>query len=209
MTKYEVEITERRGTLARLSAIRQASSDPHAGLDEAALVVEARGGSREAFGFLYVRHRATIGRYVSARISNPIEAEDITEAIFESAWRAMKRYHEQGVPFLAWLYRLAHNRVVDYYRAQRPTLSLIPEVHETIEEPGSALDLNIDANDLAKALDLLTDDQRQVVLLRFIHGLSGREVSQVMHKREDAIRALQFRALATLRRILSGEDASA
>lgn len=178
-------------------------------MDEATLIQQARDGSRDAFGVLYERHRATIARYVAARIRDASDSEDLTEAIFESAWRAMGRYREQGVPFLAWLYRLAHNRVVDHYRALRPTVTLVPEVHESIADTATPLDLNIDSADLLKALSILTDEQRDVIVLRFIQGMSGREVAQAMAKREDAIRALQFRALATLRRILAGEEASA
>ncbi|MHB8644432.1 MAG: RNA polymerase sigma factor [Thermomicrobiales bacterium] len=204
-----------RVTLLRAVAARRAARDPSSpsaaltDVDEAVLIEQARDGSREAFGVLYERHRATIARYVTARTRDASDAEDLTEAIFESAWRAMGRYREQGVPFLAWLYRLAHNRVVDHYRSLRPTVTLIPEVHESIEDTGPPLDLNIDSADLLKALHTLTDDQRDVIVLRFVQGMSGREVAQAMDKREDAIRALQFRALATLRRILSGEEVQA
>lgn len=204
--------TPSRATLLRAVAARRVARDPLSPslslieLDEGTLIHQAREGSREAFGALYERHRATIARYVAARIRDASDSEDLTEAIFESAWRAMGRYREQGVPFLAWLYRLAHNRVVDHYRALRPTVTLIPEVHESIEDTGAPLDLNIDSADLLKALHALTDEQRDVIVLRFVQGMSGREVAQAMDKREDAIRALQFRALATLRRILSGDE---
>jgi RNA polymerase sigma-70 factor (ECF subfamily) len=206
--------TMSRATAIRAIAARRAARadaalfapPPSPETDEAALIVAARQGDRTAFGFLYERHRTTIARYVAARIRDASDAEDLTEAIFESAWRAMGRYREQGVPFLAWLYRLAHNRVVDHYRALRPTVTLIPEVHESIEDTGAPLELNIDSADLLKALGFLTDDQRDVIVLRFVQGMSGREVAQAMDKREDAVRALQFRALATLRRILAGEE---
>jgi len=204
--------TPRRVTLLRAVAARRVARDRSSSsplaieADEATLILQARDGSREAFGLLYERHRATIARYVAARIRDAADAEDLTEAIFESAWRTMGRYREQGVPFLAWLYRLAHNRVVDHYRALRPTTTLIPEIHESIEDTSAPLDLNIDSADLLAALHDLTDDQRAVIVLRFVQGMSGREVAQAMDKREDAIRALQFRALATLRRILTGED---
>lgn len=207
------QITTSRASTIRAIAARRAARDaaasgaaPPPELDETTLIQHARGGSREAFGHLYERHRATIARYVAARIRDPSDSEDLTEAIFESAWRAMGRYREQGVPFLAWLYRLAHNRVVDHYRALRPMVTLIPEVHESIEDASAPLELNIDSADLLKALHALTDDQRDVIVLRFIQGMSGREVAQAMDKREDAVRALQFRALATLRRILAGEE---
>jgi RNA polymerase sigma-70 factor, ECF subfamily len=207
--------TMSRATTIRAIAARRVARDAAAlsgtllssEMDEAALILAARQGSREAFGFLYERHRATIARYVAARIRDASDSEDLTEAIFESAWRAMGRYREQGVPFLAWLYRLAHNRVVDHYRALRPTVTLIPEVHESIEDASAPLELNIDSADLLKALHALTEDQRDVIVLRFVQGMSGREVAQAMDKREDAVRALQFRALATLRRILAGEEA--
>ncbi len=196
-----------RAVVARRVARDLSSASPAtAEADEAALIMQARDGSREAFGQLYEQHRATIARYVAARIRDTADAEDLTEAIFESAWRAMGRYREQGVPFLAWLYRLAHNRVVDHYRALRPTITLIPEVHESIEDTSAPLDLNIDSADILKALHTLTDDQRTVIVLRFVQGMSGREVAQAMDKREDAIRALQLRALVTLRRILTGEE---
>ena len=208
----QATITSRATTIRAIAARRAARDASAVGvpfsaeMDEATLIHEARQGSREAFGFLYERHRATIARYVVARIRDASDSEDLTEAIFESAWRAMGRYREQGVPFLAWLYRLAHNRVVDHYRALRPTVTLIPEVHESIEDMSAPLELNIDSADLLKALHALTDDQRDVIVLRFVQGMSGREVAQAMDKREDAVRALQFRALATLRRILAGED---
>jgi len=209
-------MTTSRATTIRVIAARRAARDASASaaplsaeMDEAALIHEARQGSRDAFGFLYEQHRATIARYVAARIRDASDSEDLTEAIFESAWRAMGRYREQGVPFLAWLYRLAHNRVVDHYRALRPTVTLIPEVHENIEDSSAPLELNIDSADLLKALHALTDDQRDVIVLRFVQGMSGREVAQAMDKREDAVRALQFRALATLRRILAGEEIQA
>ena len=181
-------------------------ASPSPEMDEATLIHAARQGSREAFGFLYERHRATIARYVAARIRDASDSEDLTEAIFESAWRAMGRYREQGVPFLAWLYRLAHNRVVDHYRALRPTVTLIPEVHESIEDASAPLELNIDRPICSRRSMPSPSDQRDVIVLRFIQGMSGREVAQAMDKREDAVRALQFRALATLRRILAGED---
>lgn len=199
-----------RAPRRRAMAARRASGSAGAftEVDEAQLIHEARQGSRDAFGALYERHRATISRYVGARLRDPVESEDLTEAVFESAWRAIGRYRDQGVPFLAWLYRLAHNRVVDHYRAARPTLALIPEVHEGVEDPTAPLEAHIDAADLRKALHLLTSDQREVIVLRFLHGMSGREVAQALDKREDAVRALQFRALATLRRILAGEGDS-
>jgi len=208
MMTMTTSVAVQGATLTRVCAARKARvvCETWEAADEAEIVWQARHGSRDAFGQLYARHHATIARYVATRVRNPAESEDITEAIFESAWRAVGRYKEQGVPFLAWLYRLAHNRVIDHYRAQRPTLSLIPEVHESLVDGDNSLENNVNGADLIEALGLLTDEQRQVILMRFVYGLNGREVAQAMDKREDAVRALQFRALATLRRILTDES---
>lgn len=194
-----------RSALARVRAVRQVASAAAAS-EDAHLVSEAKQGNTDAFAELYRRYQPTIARYMLTRVNDHAEAEDLTEAIFESAWKAIGRYKEQGVPFLAWLYRLAHNRVVDHYRAQRVMLSLVPEMHEEVlVDDGNVLERNLHGADIAEALALLTDEQRQVILLRFVHGMNGHEVAQTMAKREDAIRALQFRAIATLRRALADE----
>src|SRR4051812_24008500 len=103
--------------------------------EEQRLVSRATRRDAAAFGLLYESHLDRVYRYVYYRVGSTAEAEDLTEQVFLKAWEAIGRYEARGVPFIAWLYRLAHNLVIDHYRAKRPTMPLedVPEA----EEPGA------------------------------------------------------------------------
>jgi RNA polymerase sigma-70 factor (ECF subfamily) len=158
-----------------------------------------------AFGELYDRFVDRVYRYLYFRTANHPEAEDLTEQVFLKAWEAIGRYRWQGRPFLAWLYRLAHNAHIDHVRSQRPTTSLNNEARPVeLPSPAAAVELarTLDADVLARALNALTPDQQQVIVMKFIEGLDNEQIAQSMDKREGAIRALQMRALMSLRRVL-------
>ena len=167
-----------------------------------------------AFGELYDRFIERVYRYLYFRTGNHPEAEDLTEQVFLKAWEAIGRYRWQGRPFLAWLYRLAHNAYIDHVRSQRPTTSLTSDQRPIeVPSPAAAVELAraLDADVLADALNQLTIEQQQVIVMKFIEGLDNEQIAQTMHKREGAIRALQMRALISLRRVLEnqGERGSA
>jgi RNA polymerase sigma-70 factor, ECF subfamily len=174
-----------------------------------ALVASAVRRDREAFGALYELYFERIYRYVRLKVGDPIEAEDVTAAVFLNAWRAVDRFspqHESS--FLAWLFRLAHNSLVDRYRRQRDLtpLDMVDESHLPVDarsDPASMLDWHLTVGELYQALQLLTDEQREVVLLRFVEGLSAREVGDIMGKQEGTVRGMQFRAIEALRRALT------
>lgn len=166
-------------------------------------------GDADAFGQLYEIYVDRIYRYFAYRISLRSDAEDLTESVFLRAWEAMPRYEQRGLPYGAWLYRLARNMVVDHYRAQKSDVSL-SEIHD--EGPNPIIDPDethqivqsrIEAEEVRSALSVLNEDQCQVVVLRFIEGLSHNEVAQLTNKTENATRAIQYRALQTLARALS------
>ena len=159
----------------------------------------------EAFGELYDRFVDRVYRYLYFRTGNRAEAEDLTEEVFLRAWQAIDHFRWQGRPFLAWLYRLAHNVLVDHVRRRRPTSSLDardgptePACHRSATE----LDRRLDADVLARAVALLTPDQQQVIVLRFVDDFDTDEIARALDKREDTIRGLQMRALRSLRRLL-------
>jgi len=166
-------------------------------------VVVARDAS--AFGELYDLFVERVYRYLYFRTGSHPEAEDLTEHVFLKAWEAIGRYRWRGRPFLAWLYRLAHNAHIDHVRSQKPTTSLNND-DRPIELPSSAaaveLTRALDADLLARALGQLTPDQQQVIVMKFLDGLDNEQIAQTMDKREGAIRALQMRALMSLRRVL-------
>jgi RNA polymerase sigma-70 factor (ECF subfamily) len=158
-----------------------------------------------AFGELYDRFIDRVYRYLYFRTASHPEAEDLTEQVFLKAWEAIGRYQWQGRPFLAWLYRLAHNTHIDYVRTHKPTTSLNNDERPIeLASPAAAVELarTLDADLLAQALGQLTPDQQQVIVMKFIEGMDNEQIALTMDKREGAIRALQMRALMSLRRVL-------
>lgn len=158
-----------------------------------------------AFGELYDRYVERVYRYLYFRAGSHPEAEDLTEQVFLKAWEAIGRYRWQGRPFLAWLYRLAHNTHIDYVRSQKPTTSLNND-ERPVDLASAAAQVEfartLDADLLARALCQLTPDQQQVIVMKFIEGMDNDQIAASMDKREGAIRALQMRALMSLRRVL-------
>ena len=158
-----------------------------------------------AFGELYDRYLDRVYRYVFYRTGNRTDAEDLTEQTFLQAWTAIERFRWQGKPFLAWLYTVAHNLVIDWRRHSAQSQSLDDDEHPIDMESTSAtreLVEWIDADLLADAIKRLTPEQQQVIILKFIDGFDTARVAQIMDRREGTVRALQLRALQSLRRHL-------
>jgi RNA polymerase sigma-70 factor (ECF subfamily) len=143
------------------------------------------------------------------RVGDRQAAEDLVGDVFVRAIEGLPAYQDTGSPFEAWLYRIAHARVVDYYRRQevRRAASLDDRLVANDESDLSQwVAQRDDVRRIWDALRHLTDDQQQVISFRFIAGYSTAEVARVMGKNEGAIRALQYRALASLRRLLEIES---
>ena len=162
---------------------------------------------REAFGELYRLYAPRIHRFVAYQVNDRVLAEDLTNQVFMRAMKAIGRYQHHSVPqFNAWLFRIARNVVVDHWRAKRDTVSL-DEALAT--ERGETLDAHFESlsrrEELQVAMQKLTEDQREVLVLRFGMGMSHREIAEQTGRNEEAIRALQFRAIRSLRAIM-GED---
>jgi RNA polymerase sigma-70 factor (ECF subfamily) len=170
--------------------------------DEAALVQRAIEGDREAFGDLYERLLPTLFRYVATRIEEVAEAEDVTEAVFVRAWEALDRYRPSGAPLRVWLFRIAHNLIIDRYRSQRPTESLDDEQRDPADSIEAGVLAEEEQRQLASALRRLEPDQREVLVLRFVNAFSHAEVAEIMGRSGGAVRVLQHRALNALRHVL-------
>jgi RNA polymerase sigma-70 factor (ECF subfamily) len=177
----------------------------------ASLIARAAQRDPAAFGTLYEMYFPRIYRYVLLKVGNAADAEDVTASVFLSAWRAVDRFVPQAeTSFLGWLLRQAHNATVDRLRRYRATWDL-QAVDESVMpvdwrfDPEQALDWQLTIDELRTAMGLLTEEQREVVLLRFVEGLSAREVGEIMGKQESTVRGLQFRALDALRRLLAPE----
>ena len=172
----------------------------------AVLVAQAQAGDQQAFATLYEQYRPLVYRFLRRRLDGSDETvEDLTEDVFVKLYEKLDRYVERGLPFTAWLYRIAHNQLVDYVRtlprnSAQPldTVADIPE-YQTGSEYRSVLDRET----LEPALARLTPEQRQAVELRFLQGMSVAETSAAMGRSEEAVKKLQARALANLRRSLT------
>jgi len=164
--------------------------------DDQQLVADARAGDRNAFAMLYRRHAAGVYRYVLLRVEGPEEAEDLTATVFVRAWQSLSAFR-QDCPFTAWLYRIARNSIVDHYRTRRRHQPL--EVVDAVAAPPATSE---DVLVVRKAMDALPEEQREVLLLRFVEGLSHEEVAASLGKSIGACRVIQYRALKAISRIL-------
>ena len=173
--------------------------------DEEKLAGRAREGDQAAFAQLYEEHFDRIYRYVAIRIGDRIEAEDMTQQVFVNALHSISSFKWKGVPFAAWLFRIAHNQVVDYLRkkTRRTTVPLDESLISSDSNPQLMAEHNLDVEQLLLATRRLTEAQREVVSLRFAGGLSIAEVAKIMGKSQGAVKALQHSAIVALRRVLS------
>jgi RNA polymerase sigma-70 factor, ECF subfamily len=173
--------------------------------DVQAVVERARGGDSGAFGELYERFAPEIRRYLVRQLYGRHEAaEDLTEEVFIKALQHIGSYEGRGLPFAAWLYRIARNHLIDHLRSSKnrawDSLDDAPDLHAP--EAERALANTLDRHELIEALGRLTDDQRQVVSLRFLGEMTTAETARIMGKSEDAVKKLQARALVQMRRII-------
>jgi len=170
-------------------------------MDEGILIKKARKGDEGAFGTLYDTHMSAIYRFVFVKVGNKADAEDITHQVFLRAWQNMPRYREQGFPFSSWLYRIARNAVVDFYRTSKhhTDIDTIPEdLHSETPSFGDSIDTSIQVDAVRAALARLDPDQESVLVMKFINDFSNKEIAQSLGKSEGAIRVIQHRALKQL-----------
>ncbi len=159
-----------------------------------------------AFGALYRRYLDRVYGYCFYLLGDHHDAEDVTERTFVAALGAIGRFRDEGATFRAWLFRIAHNELANALRARgrHRTTPLETIVEPAVEsDPAGLLSMAEDARGLRRALDLLPVDRRQVVILRFVDGLSAREIGEVLGRSEGAVRVLQHRALRQLAEILA------
>ena len=174
--------------------------------DEAELVRRAKQGDEAAFAQLYEAYFDKIYRYVAIRMGDKMEAEDITQQVFLKAIKAISSFKWKGVPFSAWLFRIAHNQVVDYLRKTKKRIS-VPLKESLVadggDDPHEIFDRKLDIERLGAATKRLTLAQQEVISLRFAAEMSVTQVAGVMGRSEGAVKALQHSAIVALRKVLS------
>ena len=177
--------------------------------DEESLVRRAQQHDEEAFTQLYEANFDKIYRYVALRIGDRTEAEDMTQQVFINALQSLSSFKWRGISFSAWLFRIAHNQVVDYLRkkTKQATTLLDESLVSSDSNPQLVAEHKLDIEQLLSATKRLTEAQREVVSLRFAGELPVAQVAKVMGKSQGAVKALQHSAIVALRKtLLLAED---
>jgi RNA polymerase sigma-70 factor (ECF subfamily) len=159
-------------------------------------------GEVRAFEVLYLRHMDAIYRYFFLRIGDQDQSEDMTEDVFLRAWEALPNFKIGRRPLLHWLYRIAHNLLVDHYRKRKPIslpIETISRVADPSEAPEGAHHRKQEVEMIVNAVQQLGEIEQQVILLRFVEGLSHQEIGVIINKSTAASRVIQHRALKTLK----------
>jgi RNA polymerase sigma-70 factor, ECF subfamily len=176
---------------------------PSRQFDDEQVISQVKSGDADAFGMLYDQYSVVIFRYVYSHLENRLDAEDLTEEIFLRAWRALPKYDERGLPFSAFLFRIARNSLIDYYRQSKVVQSIDDiEIQSHEAGPEEVVDTQIANDDLRQKIAELREDYRNVLIFRFLSGLSPEETAQVMQRSVGAVRVLQHRALSALRELM-------
>ncbi len=178
--------------------------------DEARLIREAQQGQAEACAALYDLHYDAVYRYCLFRVGDVKLAQDLTSEVFLRMVERLDAFKPRGRPLLAWLYTIARNLVIDEHR-RNGKARLVPLTEasnsslDREQDPIRGVDRRLQTECLAAALAHLTEDQRQVIILRFMEDYRNGQVARILGKSEGAIKALQHRALKALRRAVEKE----
>ena len=178
--------------------------------DVQGLVQRAQANDRAAFGELYEMYCPKIYSYIAYHLNGRSEAaEDLTEEVFMKALQNLGSFQFREVPFSSWLYRIAHNHLIDHVRANKKAQMVAIEDAEHLLFERDQLDGRLDQYTLAAALSQITEDQRQIVLMRIVQGMSIMETARAVGKSEDSVKQLQSRGLKALKRVLEAQQGAA
>jgi len=169
-------------------------------------IERAKQGDKDVIAALYERHHVSVFRYLYYRVGNRQVAEDLTSEVFERMLRFIGSFQPPSESFKAWLFQIARNLSTDHFRklGRWPaSISLEENIVDSSPNPVSEVERKLDSERLLQALSGLTEDQRDVILMRFVADMPIAETAHVLRKSEDAIKGLQRRGLITMKAILS------
>jgi len=187
-----------------VSEYKTTAQDPEVSL----WVEQAVAGDAESFGRLYDLYVDRIYRHLYYRVGNATQAEDLAAQVFEKAYKAIGRYRTMGRPFFVWLLSIAHNLLVDHYRAQRdsPSIDDVIIPADDSADPVTLAERSFASATLRQAIKKLKRDQQIVVVMRYIDGLDYADIAAAVNKTEGAVRVVLHRSLIALRKIISADE---
>lgn len=173
------------------------------------LIKQAQKGEVGCFGLLYDHYLPQIYRFIYLKVGSKHETEDLTHEVFLSAWQSLPDYRSRGFPFSSWLYQIARNKVIDYYRTKKSQVQLDAVDESSFQLASSVekdVDITLEMTKVQAAIKKLKSDQQDVLLMRFIEDMSHKEIAEAVGKSEGAVRLIQHRALEQLRELLNHES---
>ena len=177
-------------------------------INDSELVIRAKAGDPSALTAIYERYSAAIYRYIYFRVGEVELAEDLQAEVFLRMLEGIHRYEDRGWPISAWLYRIAHDRTIDTIRRRRNRQHVPLEAWSgTCEGPDGTVEVRLAHEELKRMLEELTDEQRQVIHMRFMADMSVQEVARTLGRTEGSVKALQHRGIQSLARRYSANYA--
>ena len=177
--------------------------------EEQFLIQRAQLSDRAAWDEIFQRNYPRVFAFVFTRVGDRESAEDIAADVFVEAWKSIRRFTYRGIPLISWLFQIAHNLMSDFLRKRsRQRTESFPEDSLNMADPRDEAQHVAEWQSVAAAFKKLTAEQQQVLFNRFVEGLSLSETAAAMGKRENAVKALEFRALKSVRRILGGRPSA-
>ncbi len=177
--------------------------------EERKLISRAKEGKEEAFGQLYDKYMPAIYRFIFLKTGGQkAQAEDICHEVFLNAWQNIKNFRFQGYPFSSWLYRIAANAVIDYYRTRKININIDNVPEEAVVENaslGEKFDDQLDLQLVKVCLKKLEPSYQDVLIMKFVEELSNKEIAVALEKSEGAVRVIQHRALKQLKKHIEDE----
>ncbi len=173
---------------------------------EKQLIHSAINGEASAFGLLYDRYQPQIYRFIYLKVSHREEAEDLCHQVFLNAWQNISGYRYQGFPFSAWLYAIARNKIIDYYRNKKVLISIESiqiSIEDTKKQADEIFDNEIDLENVKQALLKLPQMEQDVIIMRFVEELSLKDIAKILNKNEISIRVTQSRAIKKIKKIIN------
>lgn len=175
------------------------------------LMEKAKQGDTEAFGRIYELYFTPVFRYVLLRIRNKEESENITQEVFLKVFKVIDRFEERGKSPLNLFFTVARNALIDFWHKKKDLLiedleqEFTPINHQEFD-PGRSVERSFLNETIKKALEILTDEQREIIELRFFVGLKTKEIAELLEKKEEAIRQMQCRALRALKEKINEKE---